>query len=144
MTRPRTGSCACGTVRFTLSGSVRNVVSCHCGKCRKLNGGAFSTYAVVRERDLAFSEGESAMAAYTLSSGFARRFCRRCGSPLYNYNPDFPEHRMVFLGALDEPQDVVPRMNIFCSSMLEWVPELASVPAFPGAFTPDAAGGSGS
>jgi len=129
------GSCACGTIRFTLDGEVRNLVNCHCTKCRKLNGGAFSSYAVVRKADLRFGAGEATLSAYHLPSGFTKYFCRRCGAPIYNANPDFPAHRMVFLGALERPEEVAPKMNIFCSTMLDWAGEVAGLTSFPEAYT---------
>ena len=33
-----TGSCACGNVRFQITGELRDVVNCHCDPCRRWTG----------------------------------------------------------------------------------------------------------
>ena len=130
MSNERSGSCGCGTVRFVLSGEGKNVVNCHCSRCRKFNGAAFSTYAVIHKDFLKFTAGEEALSPYALESGAARHFCRHCGTPIYNLNPVYGDYRMVHLGAIDNPEDLRARMNIFCSTLLEWVPTVSELPSF--------------
>jgi len=130
MSTPRSGSCGCGTVRFELDGDVKNVVNCHCSRCRKFNGAAFSTYAVVHKDILRFTAGEEALSRYVLESGAARHYCRHCGTPIYNINPVYGDYRMVHLGAIDQPADLAARMNIFCSTRLEWVAKVDGLPSF--------------
>lgn len=134
MTDQRTGSCGCQAVRFTLNGRIRNVANCHCSRCRKLNGAPFSSYAVVAEEDLQVVAGAEDLACFELPSGARRYFCRHCGSPVCNSNPVYPGFRMVHLGTLDAPQELLPRMNIYCSTMLGWVPRITEFPSFPGPF----------
>ena len=33
-----TGRCECGGVRYRIDGDVRDVVNCHCGRCRRFTG----------------------------------------------------------------------------------------------------------
>ena len=134
MAENETGSCGCGRVRFTVTGKIRNLVNCHCSKCRRFNGGAFSTYAVVAAADLRFDAGEEELASFGFPAGAARHFCRHCGAPVFNINPVYPGYRMVHLGAFDQPQELAPRMNIFCSSMLPWLPGVAALPSYPEEF----------
>lgn len=127
-------SCGCGTLRLTLEGRIRNVVSCHCSRCRKFNGSAFSTYAVVKADDLEILAGSEALTSFALASGAARHFCGRCGAPLYNVNPRYPGYRMVHLGAFDDPTGLTPRLNIHCSSRLPWLDREADLPSYPEGF----------
>ncbi len=41
----RTGGCLCGAVRYEVSGEPYIAGLCHCTKCRKLTGSAFSATA---------------------------------------------------------------------------------------------------
>jgi hypothetical protein len=134
MSDERTGSCGCGAVRFLIEGPIKSVANCHCSKCRKFNGSAFSTYAAVPRPALKFIVGEAGLSAHTLVSGFVRHFCRHCGSPVFNLNPDFPNHYMVNLGAFDRPADLLPAINVYCSSMLPWVSKVGDLPSFQEAY----------
>ena len=35
-----TGSCLCGAVRYEVGGELRDVIYCHCEKCRRTHGHA--------------------------------------------------------------------------------------------------------
>ena len=39
------GSCLCGAVRYEVSDPFEEMHHCHCSKCRKAHGAAFSTFA---------------------------------------------------------------------------------------------------
>lgn len=45
------GGCLCGAVRYEISGKLRNVIDCHCWKCRRFHG-HFGTYTSVRRDQL--------------------------------------------------------------------------------------------
>ena len=40
------GGCACGAVRFTVTGAPLRVGLCHCLTCRKAHGSAFNGFAI--------------------------------------------------------------------------------------------------
>ena len=42
------GSCLCGQVQFEIYGELRDIVNCHCSKCRKFHGnyGAYTSVKV--------------------------------------------------------------------------------------------------
>lgn len=116
------GSCSCGLVKFTLNTAKHSTINCHCRTCRKLNGGAFSTYVAVAQDDFTLREGGDELSRYVVTDNVDKYFCRVCGTPIYNQNKKYPGLMIVPVGALDHPEDFKPTDNIFCESKLPWVP----------------------
>ncbi|TYO99015.1 hypothetical protein EDC39_104139 [Geothermobacter ehrlichii] len=131
MSEPLTGRCACGAVSYTLRRRPRSVVNCHCSMCRRHNGAAFSSYAVIPERFFELQDARGALAGYGYSERVHKHFCRHCGTPLFNTNSRYPQFRMLFLGTLDTPQTLRPTANIFCSSQLDWVRGIDAITSYP-------------
>jgi hypothetical protein len=84
-----TGSCLCGGVRFEIAEAVGPFELCHCGRCRKASGSAFTAIFGVRTRDRRFVQGRDLMATYEagVPPPYRTSFCRRCGSPMPNPEP---------------------------------------------------------
>lgn len=76
-----TGSCACGSVAFSLSRRPMLMGTCHCATCRKTGS---STMAFVRRDALVLTAGQELVAtdAARPLHGQPRCFCTRCGSAL--------------------------------------------------------------
>lgn len=115
------GSCKCGLIRFTLNPEKHSVVNCHCHDCRKLNGGAFSTYVAVADGHFRLVEGQDKLTRYVVSEKVTKHFCGVCGTPIFNQSTVYPGLTIVPLGALDDTGDFRPGVNIFCDSKLSWV-----------------------
>jgi hypothetical protein len=122
MSETFSGSCACGKVSFALTPQKYSVLNCHCHTCRKLNGGAFSTYVAVADEAFEIERGRAELARYAVTENVDKFFCRICGTPMYNKNKKYPGLTIVPLGALDHPEGLKPAANIFCESKLSWVP----------------------
>lgn len=78
-----TGRCLCGAVRYTIGGTPRDVLVCHCAECRRWHGHLCAMTAVARE-DLVI-DGAAQLRWFTSATGDAgarRGFCGRCGSSL--------------------------------------------------------------
>ena len=120
------GSCSCGTVKFEAAADLRRLVNCHCNMCRKMNGSAFSSYAVIPHKVLALS-GEENVAEYQVTKGATKHFCKKCGTPLFNTNVKYPGVRMLYLGSLEGSAIDAPSVNVFCESMLGWVEDIGSI-----------------
>ncbi len=114
------GCCHCGAVRFELSTAPRMAVNCHCTICRKINGGAFSTYASIPESKFQILQGSDLLGGYDFSENARKHFCTKCGTPVYNINKIYPGLCMIYLGCLNDPQAIAPAANIFCQSGLSW------------------------
>jgi hypothetical protein len=118
------GSCACGKVHLVLDGEPKLVFNCHCTICRKMNGSAFSTYAVFARDALRVTEGEVEIRAAEVGTHGIKHFCRSCGTPLYGLHRQAAGICLVTLGAIDTGGALLPITNVFCRSRLPWAFEL--------------------
>ena len=93
-----TGSCMCGAVQYDIHGELRDVIACHCNKCRKFSGHFSAATAVPPERlKLLNREG---LRWYRSSANAERGFCCHCGSALF-WKPESGEHISIFAGTID-------------------------------------------
>jgi len=100
-----TGGCLCGAVRYEIRGRLRNVVNCHCGKCRRFHG-HIGAYTSVRRDDLVLI-AQAGLKWYRSvtdeTPNVHRGFCGECGSSLF-WDPKGSGHNIaVAAGSLDPP-----------------------------------------
>ncbi len=116
------GSCHCDAVRFSLdSHTPYPYARCYCGICRKTAGsGGFGIFILGLAETLKI-QGEEHLASYrprlddgTISPA-ERRFCRKCGSHLWLFDPRWPAHVHPHASAIDTP---LPRPPAFTDYML--------------------------
>ncbi len=112
-----TGSCFCHAVTYEIEGDLGRTYYCHCSRCRKLSGSAFSANAVVSPSQLRFTRGEDLLASFTDQNGVDRTFCSRCGSHLLVSQGT--EMRLR-LGSLDTSLGGSLQMHIFVASKADW------------------------
>ncbi|MFT7502603.1 MAG: hypothetical protein ACI91Q_001411 [Gammaproteobacteria bacterium] len=77
------GSCMCGGVRFHVTGPIRNVLQCHCARCRKFTGN-FTAASGALSCDISFESDKTLQwfnPADDANVGFG--FCATCGSSLF-------------------------------------------------------------
>jgi hypothetical protein len=106
------GSCLCGTISFSVSGPLREVVFCHCGQCRKQTG-LFYASTNASDADLKISGAES-ISWYQSSPTARRGFCKHCGSALF-WKYDGLDVTSIQAGAFDKPTGLVAGYHIFCA-----------------------------
>ena len=104
------GSCLCGTVRYTVTGSLREVVACHCSQCRKQMGHFMA--ATDARRDELEIVNEDHLEWYRASDIAARAFCRTCGTVLF-WQRDGAETTSIAAGTLDDEGGVKLARHIF-------------------------------
>ena len=124
------GACHCGSLRYSVIGEPLSVVNCHCGMCRSLNGGAFSSYVVIRQPDLVIDE-KGSLRNYQVTESAEHQFCGICGTPIFNTNSKHPNLAMLYLGAVQPGTGLVPKINVWCESKLPWVDAIESIKSFP-------------
>ena len=108
------GSCHCGKVRFTVEAqSPVPFMHCHCSICRKTAGSG--GYAINLGGDAATLKvrGRADLRIYravlrepgkrATRSPAQRHFCSKCGSPLWVWDPRWPELVHPHASAIDTP-----------------------------------------
>ncbi|MSR13289.1 MAG: GFA family protein [Gammaproteobacteria bacterium] len=127
------GSCHCGKVRFQLGSAHPYPFNlCYCSVCRKTAGGGgyainlggeAASMKVRGEQHLSIYQARIPDAAGRRKKSPARRhFCQHCGSPLWVWDPRWPELIHPFASAIDTPLPVPPeRVHLMLGSVADWV-----------------------
>ncbi|MEM7412127.1 MAG: GFA family protein [Myxococcota bacterium] len=128
------GSCHCRAVRFRLDSPHPYPFNlCYCSICRKTAGSG--GYAINLSGDYATLEveGREQLRVYQAmiqregdhapeQSPGQRHFCGNCGSPLWLWDPRWPELVHPLASAIDTPLPVPPeRTHLLLGSKADWV-----------------------
>jgi len=122
-----TGSCLCGAVKFIIHGTLRKVVYCHCGQCRKTSGHFVAATACDTDR-LELSE-DAGLCWYESSDIATRGFCSRCGSSLF-WKPQHGKYIGVMAGTLDAPTGLRSREHIHVADASDYYELKDGLPQF--------------
>lgn len=131
------GSCLCGAVRYRVTAPLEEMHHCHCSRCRKAHGAAFSTFARTAAAGLELDDRAGALAHFQSSPPVQRDFCRTCGSSLFFRFAPLPEAIWVAVGTLDGDPGMRPQAHIFAASRASWCPIADGLPRFD-EYPPDA------
>ena len=126
------GGCLCGAVRFRSTAPPIGARHCWCRDCQHIAGGN-ATVNVIFPSDAVTIEGELAGYESLAASGnrMLRRFCPKCGAPLFSQTEVRPHLIIVRAGALDEPDLVQPSVSIWVSQAPRWACIDPDLPQFP-------------
>ena len=116
-----TGQCLCGRVRFEIHGELRDIVNCHCAKCRRFHGN-YGAYTLAAVENLTMIEQKSLKWYDSITDETAnvrRGFCSECGSSLFWHPADSP-NISIAAGALDGPTHLKTIGHIWCSQMADY------------------------
>lgn len=120
----RSGGCLCGAVRYETAWPPLLTGVCHCRHCQKQAGTAFSALIAVPFAALERS-GELTTYEDGSESGnpVMRKFCGKCGSPVFSETPGGMAQGMIFIkaGTLDDTSDLAPTVHFWASSKQNWV-----------------------
>jgi hypothetical protein len=103
------GACLCGAVRYRVHGPLRDVVFCHCTRCRRTHG-HFAAYTACERADLELVE-ERGLRWYEADDR-RRGFCSECGASIF-WERDGGTTVSIAAGTLDEPTGLRPSHHIF-------------------------------
>jgi hypothetical protein len=126
-----TGGCRCGAVRFSFEAEPLVTRVCWCRDCQYIAAGSGAVNAMFPTEGMTV-EGETADFASVADSGtpMHRRFCPRCGTPLFSQAETRPHMIAVRVGALDDPQAVRPEVTIWTVSAPSWACIAGDAPTY--------------
>ncbi|HXZ95649.1 MAG TPA: GFA family protein [Burkholderiales bacterium] len=125
------GSCLCGEVRYEITGNMGIFQYCHCSRCRKFTGSAYSANLFVSPEQFSWTKGKELVAVYLpeKTKYFSTSFCKKCGSSL-PWKNKAGTVVVVPAGTLDEHPGIEPSQNIFFASRAEWYKQAADLPSY--------------
>jgi len=128
------GGCACGAVRFRISGDLIGSGACHCRACQYAAGGAPTYVVLAPAGGFAVTKGTPKVYKSKGDSGaeVGRAFCPDCGTPLYSMGADGSMPFMpVKVGALDDPSRHPPQIHLYVEEAQPWHQMAPGLPQFP-------------
>jgi len=129
---PLTGACMCGRIRFEVAAPLVGALYCHCTRCQRRSGTAFSMTAATVPGSFRLVEGADLIASWRPPDGWEKFFCRECGSHLYTADPEQPERLSVRMGALESDPGIRSSAHQFTAYAAAWAPILDDgLPRFP-------------
>ncbi len=103
------GRCLCGAIAYRVNGPLRDVVFCHCTRCRRTHG-HFAAYTACARDDLELIEARG-LRWHELDAS-RRGFCAECGASVFWEREGRPTISIA-AGTLDEPTGLKPSHHIF-------------------------------
>ena len=125
-----TGGCLCRAVRYRITAQPIVTRICWCRLCQYLGAGS-GTVNTCFASDAVTVEGETQDYVSTADSGNAmhRRFCPKCGTPLFSEAEARPHLIFVRSGSLDDPEVAQPSSTIWTSQAPSWACINRSLPS---------------
>ncbi|HEY2274419.1 MAG TPA: GFA family protein [Steroidobacteraceae bacterium] len=120
------GGCLCGSVRYEITGSVRNPCFCHCASCRRATGAPMVPWGTFARDAVRVTRGR--LSEYRSSAQVWRGFCARCGTSLTYRHEARAVEIDVTLATLDDPTRFAPLMHVWVKDQLPWAPIGDSLP----------------
>lgn len=120
------GSCSCGAVSFSLKSKHPYPYQlCYCSICRKTQGGGGYAINLAGDADSLKVKGKKNIKVYRAKidgekSTGERKFCKKCGSGLWLYDPTWPELIHPFASVIDTELPTPPEKTHL---MLEFKPK---------------------
>ncbi len=111
MAKPYTGGCACGAIRYAISGEPVFSNDCQCRDCQRESGTGHGSHLTFARAGVTVT-GEATRWDMVGDSGNVktRAFCRVCGSPVFMTFAAMPDIFTVRAASLDDPGRYRPQV----------------------------------
>src|SRR6201986_165132 len=76
------GTCFCGAVEVTVTGSPEAMGYCHCRSCRSWSGGPVNAFSLWQPGAVRITAGEEYVATFAKTPMSERKYCTKCGGHL--------------------------------------------------------------
>lgn len=116
-----TGGCACGAIRYEVSGEPAVMVDCQCRDCQRDSGTGHGSHLTFVGANAKVTGTASTWE--TTGEGGTRKsrgFCPTCGAPVYLTFPDIPEVFIASAASLDDPARYQPQIVTWTAAGHAW------------------------
>jgi len=135
MANDYTGGCACGAIRYEISGEPLVSNDCQCRDCQRESGTGHSSHMTFPRAGVRL-QGQARLWDIVGDSGNVktRAFCPTCGSPVYMTFAAMPDVFTIRAASLDDPRRYKPQMVFYTSRGYAWdhldpaLPKFAQMP----------------
>ena len=125
------GGCLCGEVQYEIQGELRDIVNCHCSKCRKFHGN-YGAYTSIKVENLKITKQKSLKWYKSLTDETPhvhRGFCSKCGSSLFWHPKDQP-YIAIAAGSLNSATNLKTMGHVWCSQIADYYKIQDDLPRF--------------
>lgn len=118
--KPYTGGCLCGAIRFEATGPAQKPHSCSCTMCQRHTGALTVAWVEFAKDAVRWIGPGGAPSTYRSSDVSSRAFCPSCGSTLGAVD-DEPVVALL-LGAFDKPgaKELMPTSHSYKGGRPKW------------------------
>lgn len=122
MSQPYTGGCACGVIRYEISGEPLLSNDCQCRDCQRKSGTGHGSYLTFSGRQHVQLQGKASHWDIAGDSGNVktRAFCPICGAPVYLVHAAMPDLFTVHAASLDDPGRYQPQLVSYTVRGQSW------------------------
>jgi hypothetical protein len=83
------GTCFCGAVEVTVSGTPAAQGYCHCASCRSWSAGPVNAFTLWAAGNVRITKGEQSVASFAKNPQSVRKWCKECGGHVLTDHPPF-------------------------------------------------------
>jgi hypothetical protein len=132
MSKPYTGGCACGAVRYEIAAEPLVMNDCQCHDCQHTSGTGHGSYLSFPSRNDVKLTGRATHWDMVADSGNVktRGFCPACGSPVYIMFAAMPDVFTVHAASLDDPARYKPQIVTYRARGHAWDHVDPTLPVF--------------
>ena len=123
----KSGGCLCGSVTYELTGEVRDVINCHCSRCRRHTGHFMAATSTAADDLEIVGETLKWYATADVEYGF----CGECGSTLFWRTSRRPGYVAVAAGTLEPPTGLKTVATIYTNYASDYHSFDESIPSYP-------------
>jgi len=81
------GTCFCGAVRLTVTGTPVAQGYCHCESCRSWSAGPVNAFSLWKADDVRITRGADKIGSYAKTPASHRKWCTMCGGHVMTDHP---------------------------------------------------------
>jgi hypothetical protein len=123
------GGCLCGGVRYTVTGPLRDIITCHCSQCRRTSGHFVAATSAPTDQ-IRLIRAET-LVWYSSSEEAQRGFCNRCGGNLFWRSARDGTWTSITAGTLDSPTHLRISHHIFVADKSDYYTLADGLPQYP-------------